>query len=109
MDGILEQILSELKEIKQLLADNNGLQGRTVKSEITNDTLKTKEAAKYLGIAEHRLRVLTKQGKIKHFTAGNKYLFKRISLDQWLDEVQESSINKSIETDDYGKIRRIKE
>jgi excisionase family DNA binding protein len=76
---------------------------------MTNNTLKTKEAAKYLGIAEHRLRLLTKQGKIKHFTAGNKYLYKRISLDQWLDEVQESSIKKSSEKDDYGKIRKVRD
>lgn len=109
MDGILEQIYSELKEIKQLLADNKNIYNEKPKGQFINNTMKTKEATEYLGIAEHRLRVLTKQGKIKHFTAGNKFLYKRKALDQWLDEVQEASIVKTEDMETYRRIRRVKE
>ena len=88
MDGILEQILVELWEIKQILNNKeNGL-----KSQVSNNTMKTKEAADYLGITEYRIRALTKKGEIKHFKAGNRILYKRSALDQWLEEVQEASI-----------------
>lgn len=109
MDGLLEQILSELKEIKQLLAKNQGIDVTATKSELINDTMKSKEAAEYLGITEYRLRTLTKQGEIKHFTAGNRFLYKRKSLDLWLEEIQEASIRKNEEVQGYGKIRRVKE
>jgi len=109
MDGILEQILSELKEIKQLLAKTHGLNIGSSKDELKNDTMKSKEAAKYLGIAEYRLRALTKQGKIMHIKAGNRYLYKRKSLDFWLEEIQEASVQNSEGEMDYGKMRRIKE
>ncbi|NMB96109.1 MAG: helix-turn-helix domain-containing protein [Clostridiaceae bacterium] len=108
MDGLLEQILSELKEIKQLLAKNQGIDAAT-KSDSINDTMKSKEAAEYLGITEYRLRTLTKQGEIKHFMAGNRFLYKRESLELWLVEIQEASIRKNEVVQDYGKIRRVKE
>lgn len=109
MDGILEQIFSELKEIKQLLADNKNIYNKNSNGQFIDNTMKIKDAAEYLGIAEHRLRLLTKQGEIKHFTAGNKFLYKRKALDQWLDEVQEASIVKKEDMEIYGKIRKIKE
>jgi len=109
MEGILEQILSELKDIKQLLAKTYGLNNEPSKDELKNDTMKTKDAAKYLGIAESRLRALTKQGKIKHIKAGNRYLYKRKSLDSWLEEIQEASVLKSEGEMGYGKIRKINE
>lgn len=109
MDGLLEQILSELKEIKQLLANSQGVKTTSNKSEFINDTIKTKEAAAYLGITEYRLRTLTKQGEIKHFTAGNRFLYKRKSLDMWLEEIQEASVNKNEEIMGFGRVRRVKE
>ena len=109
MDGILEQILAELKEIKELLADRNGLHFESTTDKLTNDTMKSKEAAEYLGIAEYRLRVLTKQGKIRHFTAGNKYLYKRRTLDQWLEDVQAASIIKAEDSNALGKIRKVQD
>jgi len=109
MEGVLEQILYELKEINQRLAKTHGLHSETSNDEMKNDTMKTKEAAKYLEIAEYRLRALTKQGKIRHIKAGNRYLYKRKSLDSWLEETQEASIQKREGEIEYGKIRKIKE
>jgi excisionase family DNA binding protein len=92
MDGILEQILIELKEIRKLLIENKNVCDPNFNGRLVNDTMTTKEAAEYLGIAVSRVRILAKQGKIKHFMAGNKRLYKKKSLDQWLEEVQEYSI-----------------
>lgn len=47
-------------------------------------TFKLKEAAEYLDITEYRMRLLAKQGKIKCFKAGNRYLFRSNDLDEWL-------------------------
>ncbi len=105
MEGVLEQILAELKEIKQILAKNYSVIDGITKIQITNDyvkndpvtnnTMKTKEAAEYLGISVNSLKVFTKQGKIKYFTIGNRCLYKRMSLDQWLKEIQDESIQKT--------------
>jgi len=104
MDGILEQILSELKEIKQLLLKNKGLDSGINNSDSYRETMQFKEASEYLGITKSRIRTLAINGEIKHFKVGNRYLFKRKALDEWLEEVQEASIVK-----ETGKIRRIKE
>ena len=77
MDGVLEQILAELKDIKQLIATSQGSNIAAIKGESVHDTMKTKEAAEYLGIALHRLRTLTKQAAIRHFKAWNMFLYKR--------------------------------
>lgn len=107
MDGILEQILTELKEIKQILKANEGLYTETNHDITYHDTMKAKEAAEYLGITADRLRTLSKQGKIKHLKSGNRFLYKRLTLDTWLKETLEASIQKNEEKVGYGRIRKI--
>lgn len=110
MDGILEQILAELKEIKLLLSKNIGQDMSATNNTMVMNTMKTKEAAEYLGITERQLRTLTKQGKIQHFKAGNRFLYKRKSLDLWLDSELKSSVEQKDEEDTQpGRIQRIKE
>lgn len=93
MEGILEQILSEMKEIKQLLKNNqNGLYENYGTNQSTNTTMTIKEAAKYLGVSHWMLSMQCKQNKIKHFKAGRKFLFRKDTLDTWLREIQEKSI-----------------
>lgn len=108
MDGVLEQILSELKEIKQLLQASQGGIAYSTKSEYVYDTMKTKEAAGYLGVTEQRLRILSKQGAIKHIKIGNRFLYKRSALDLWLEETQNASVQKNIDDEGYGRIRKVK-
>jgi excisionase family DNA binding protein len=109
MDGILEQILSELKEIKLLLKENMGKDTSATNSTSVMNTMKTKEAAEYLGITEWQLRILTKQGKIQHFKAGNRFLYKRKSLDLWLENELTSSVEQKDDEDiRQGRIRKIK-
>lgn len=107
MEGILEQILSELKEIKQVFAENQNNNTDTRKGYI-NNTMKVKEATGYLGITEWQLRTLAKQGKIKHLRSGNRYLFRRDSLDFWLKEVQEESIKKDDELFEKHGMKKVK-
>ena len=109
MDGVLEQILAELKDIKKLIGTSQGSNFAAIKGKSTNDTMKTKEAAEYLGITEYRLRTLTKQAAIRHFEAGNRFLYKRKTLDLWLEETQEASVQQSEEEIGFGRIRKIKE
>lgn len=107
MDGILEQILIELKEIKQLMAAERR-NSNASDNHLQNDTMTVREAAKYLGIAEQRLRSLTAQGSIRHLKAGNRFLYKRKSLDIWLEEVQNESIKPDIKkTNGYRTFGRI--
>lgn len=50
MEGIMEQILAELKEIRHLFAENQG--NNISNSRYVNTTIISKEAAEYLGITE---------------------------------------------------------
>src|SRR5690554_1200795 len=100
MDGILEQILAELKEIKHLLSEKMGNDPTTSATKATvMNTMKTKEAAEYLGITDWQLRTLTKQGKIQHFKAGNRFLDKKKSLDLWLENELSSSVEQKEDED----------
>lgn len=107
MDGILEQILSELKEIKQILAKNEAINVFTNNTE--DRTMKAKEAAKYAGITEWALRTFTKQGKIKHVMVGNRYIYRKSALDEWLREALETSVKTDEEPTIKGTIRKVSE
>jgi excisionase family DNA binding protein len=109
MEGVLEQILEELREIRQLLSENQVGDNVINHNRYVNTTMKSKEAAEYLGITENRLRTLAKEGKIKHFRAGNKFLFRRNSLDLWLNEVQDGSIKSEFNPILKKGLRKVKE
>lgn len=53
-------------------------------------TLTRVEAASYLGISEWLLWRLTKEGLIPHFRAGNRLLFRKESLDNWMLEQEKN-------------------
>lgn len=109
MEGIMEQILSELQEIKQLLINAQyGVNKAYETNHSANITMNIKEAAKYLGISHWMLSTQCKQNKIKHFKAGNRFLFKKDTLDSWLQEIQENSIKKEDESQAKNGIRKIK-
>jgi excisionase family DNA binding protein len=73
-------------------------------------TLDAKEAAKYIGISYWSILELTKRKKIPFSQVGGRKLFRRESLDKWLEDLEEKSIcNDSEDTQDisYGKLRKI--
>lgn len=55
-------------------------------------TLTRKEAAEYLGISPWLLWKLTKQGQIPHCRVASRILYRRRSLDEFLDEREEKAI-----------------
>ena len=62
---------------------------------INNPTLTAKQAAEYIGISYWTLLDLARQGKIRHFRGGNRLLFRQATLDQWMTEEEEASIQKT--------------
>lgn len=70
-------------------------------------TMQTKPAAEYLGISYWKLLELVKAGKVPHIRVGGRILFRRESLDKWLEEQEATSVRKEPESRP-GKIRRLK-
>ena len=58
-----------------------------------SQTFTAKQAAEYLGTSYWSLLSLAKQGNVKHYRVGNRILFRQKSLDNWIDEQEENSIN----------------
>ena len=55
-------------------------------------TLTAKEAAKYLGISYWLCLEMAKRGEIPHIRAGSRVLFRRESLDGWMDEQEQENL-----------------
>lgn len=49
-------------------------------------TLKSKQAAAYLGISYWKILDMVKKGEIPHIRAGALVLFRQATLDRWLAE-----------------------
>jgi len=59
---------------------------------IPNPVLNAKQAAQYIGVSYWTLLDLARQGQIKHFRGGNRLLFRRQNLDDWMSAAEEASI-----------------
>ena len=59
-------------------------------------TFDIKECAEYLRIHPESLRRMSRENKVPHFKVGGKYLFRKQTLDDWIEkqEEQHESINK---------------
>lgn len=77
--------------------------------EIERSTLLAKEAAEYLGISYWLILELAKQKKIPHTRAGKRVIFRKESLDKWMDQQEElnSSGNANEENVTHGILRKI--
>lgn len=64
-------------------------------SPIQRTTLTAYEVAEYLGISYWLVLELTKQGKIPHTKAGGRYLYRIKALDEWMDRMEQESLNTS--------------
>ena len=58
-------------------------------------TLNAKQAAHYIGISYWTLLSLVREGRIKHFKAGSRILFRQQSLDEWITNSEEESIKQA--------------
>lgn len=57
-----------------------------------NVTFTAKEAAKYLKISYWIITQLVKRGEIPYHRWGRKIFFKKINLDKFIDEQEESAV-----------------
>jgi excisionase family DNA binding protein len=82
-------------------------EGEATIAKIIPVTMTAQEAADYLGISYWLILELAKRKDIKHARAGlgrGNLLFRKETLDNWLMEQEEKSIQKT----EYGKIRKIR-
>jgi excisionase family DNA binding protein len=72
-------------------------------------TMTAKEAAEYIGISYWRILELTKQKQIPFSAVGGRKLFRKDTLDKWLEDLEKQSveIEAAVTTDEYGKLRKI--
>ena len=106
MDGILEQILVELKQLNQSLQalPKIDMPDKTpILSEDRQHTLTLKEAAAYANLTYNHIRLLAIRKEIKHIRVGARYLFRKTAIDEWLTDTETRSIMK-----DDAPVRKIK-
>jgi len=62
---------------------------------IQNDNIvfNRKEAAKYLGISLWTLDQETREGKIPHIRIARRVLYRKATLDSWMDQKEKESLN----------------
>lgn len=74
-------------------------------------TIPAKAGAEYLGLSYWKTLEMVKAGKLPHIRVGGdkagRVLFRRESLDRWLEEQENASVCQA-EPDPVGKIRRLK-
>lgn len=91
---LLDAIVAETKDrvIKEALADLIP----QLKQKVERITLSTEEAAIYLGISEQTLRSMCQQNQFPHSRARGKYLFRKKSLDEWMDQQEAENCKKIV-------------
>lgn len=50
-----------------------------------------KEAAPYLGASEYKLREMVRRKEIPHYRVGNRILFRKATIDEWINEQEEKN------------------
>lgn len=61
-------------------------------NEVKRTTFTTDEAADYVGVGREVLLQAAKDGEVKHFRNGTRYLFRKKALDEWITIKEEESI-----------------
>lgn len=56
-------------------------------------TLSAHESANYIGISYWLILELAKQGLIPHIRVGKRVLFRKETLDKWLEDKEERSVS----------------
>jgi len=109
-----EKLLQGLKLVIEAFAEMTckpvNQQSPIIVKDERDQTFKPAEAAKYLQVSEWFIRDMAKKGEIEHFRVGNRYLFRKSTLDKWIIARQQQSIRKEeTNTDGYGRLRKVKE
>lgn len=71
-------------------------------------TMSAREAAEYLGVSYWMINDMAKKGKIPFISFGSMRLFRKESLDSWIEEQEKLSVEVEEEDNNqYGKLRKI--
>lgn len=62
---------------------------------INNITFNVPEAAEYLGISSDTLRTMYREKQIPHFWCRGKVRFRKVALDQWMEEQEKQNYPES--------------
>lgn len=66
------------------------------KCEVVNrmDKMTVKEAAPYIGSSEYKLREMVRGNEVPHYRIGNKIMFRKTTLDDWITKQESKSLSK---------------
>ncbi|WP_050069877.1 excisionase [Anaerosalibacter massiliensis] len=86
----LEKTIESLQKTMTKLIE--AVESIDTSNEIKRTTFTTDEAAEYVGVGREVLLQAAKDGEVKHFRNGTRYLFRKKALDKWITEKEEESI-----------------
>lgn len=58
------------------------------------DKMTVKEAALYIGSSEYKLREMVRGNEVPHYRIGNKIMFRKTSLDDWITQQESKCLTK---------------
>ena len=71
-------------------------------------TMTMEEARIYIGISYEKLRLMAVAGEIPCISCGRRKLFRKATLDAWMDEQEKKAVQPIDDEDSqYGKLRKI--
>ncbi|MBW4827624.1 MAG: helix-turn-helix domain-containing protein [Clostridiaceae bacterium] len=79
----LQKTMMDLIEVVKSIDTSN---------EVKRTTFTADEAADYVGVGRAVIIEAAKDGEVKHFRNGTRYLFRKKALDEWITVKEEESI-----------------
>ncbi|WML46444.1 helix-turn-helix domain-containing protein [Neobacillus sp. PS3-40] len=55
-----------------------------------------KEAAPYIGSSEYKLREMARQKEIAHYRVGNRIMFRKVMLDEWISKQEQENVREKV-------------
>lgn len=80
---------------------------RSIPDKSIRNTLRPQEAAEYLGISYGQVQAMARRREIPFTPAGKIRLFRKDTLDKWMDEKERESLRKDHEDSGFGTLRKI--
>lgn len=74
---------------------------------MTRATMNARDAAAYIGCSYWKILEIAKAGEIPHAKIGNRIIFRRETLDNWMEEQEVKSVRQE-DMQGYGKLRALR-
>ncbi|WP_408008440.1 helix-turn-helix domain-containing protein [Pseudalkalibacillus sp. A8] len=75
---------------------------------MNRQTISAKEAAEYLGVSYWLVLEMVKRKEVPHVKAGKRILFRKESLDHWMNNKEVLSIQQGNNDQQYGVLRKLR-